>query len=125
MLFLVSSFTPCFFPPFQAWTPRGEWLLGGDDRGSVSVLRGAPAAGGWAALGGSSDGAPCVVQLRFHPGRTSVALATAAGEIFVVELGTARSPRAKPCAASHALLPCAHAPPRAAAARRAKGGPAA
>ena len=45
----------------QAWTPRGDWLLGGDERGSVSVLRGG-GGGGWPGLGGG-DGAPCVVQL--------------------------------------------------------------
>jgi len=74
----------------------------------------APRTAGAASPGGRGGAAPppsAVVQLRFHPGRTSVALATAAGEIFVVELGTARA--ANPAPAFEGVAPRAHAPARA------------
>ena len=51
-----------------------------------------PAGSASPARGGAAPPPTAVVQLRFHPSRTSVALATAAGEIFVVELGLVRSP---------------------------------
>lgn len=66
----------------------------------------APRAAGSAspARGGAAPPPTAVVQLRFHPSRTSVALATAAGEIFVVELGLVRSAETLPAFACRAAL---------------------
>ncbi len=55
-----------------------------------------PAGSASPARGGAAPPPTAVVQLRFHPSRTSVALATAAGEIFVVELGLVRSAETLP-----------------------------